>query len=108
MGKKSENDWLKNHTEHGTENDFFAKFGRFELEKQALFVIFLYNEPMQCVDSTITHPSICNDLFYEHCADGNGNKEERKLYLLGNHQITEKFIQSLNVTQLDPFMFIKQ
>ena len=103
---KSERDWLRNHTQNNNaqNDDFFSKFGRFELEKKALFVLFLYRDPLQCVDSTVTHPAIGNDLFHGHCQ--NESDEQRKLYLLGDQAMTNKFIQNLSVNQLDPMRFI--
>ena len=116
---KKEREWLKymmpindlralrnTHYTLKPEHTFHRKFGKFSLETKAMFIVFVYREAMELVDSTVTHPSITSDLF--RCDPRFGNEREQRIqYKLDHHETTKQWMQTLDITQLDPMEYIQ-
>ena len=118
---KKEREWLKYmmpmndlrpravrnyHYELKPEDTFHKKCGSFSLETKALFIVFVYREPLELVDSTVTHPSITNDLFRPDSRFGD-EMSQRIQYNLGHFETTKRWMQTLDITQLDPLEYIQ-
>ena len=89
------------------EDSFHRKFGNFSLETKALFIVMVYRATMQCVDSTVAHPSITgNALFQPDGRSGDEMMEQNMQFILGDAATTRQWIQTLDVSQIDPLRFI--
>ena len=79
------------------------EFVHFALSQRALFRVLLFREPLHCVDSAVTHPSVCGVI---DSLDAAVDIETKKKLLCGDEAATRTWLEGQAQTDIDPAEFI--